>query len=56
MTRTKDEDRRWRNKRNRIIVRRFREGDSARALGHDYGLHPSSIWRILRAWRKAAGR
>lgn len=37
----------WRARRNRVIVERWRAGDSQRALGHDYGLDPSTISRII---------
>ena len=38
---------RWRRERNAAIRREWRRGESARSLAHEYGLHVSSIYRIV---------
>lgn len=43
---------RWRKKRNQEIRRQRKEGDSIRGLAHQFGLSRSSIFRILRGFRK----
>lgn len=43
-------------KRNLEIIRRSGEGKTAKAIGHDLGLHPSSVSRVLREARANALR
>lgn len=50
----KDPDSGWRAKRNRNIVERYKAGDTNKMLSHDYGLHHSTISRIVR--RKKRGK
>lgn len=42
-------DKKWRLARNKEIRKRRRQGDSIKALMHEYGLCESSIYGILRA-------